>query len=145
MEKTSKPTEPTIAAKAFGCSILIIFFTLLWALLSSDEAGNKETDSTPSQASNLVKEEDPRAKKIQDQFSAWDSSHTKVEQYIKSRLNDADSYEHVETSAWDKGNHLFIMTKFRAKNAYGGKMLSSFSANVNIETGEIIKIVSDIQ
>ena len=77
-----------------------------------------------------------RKEKIEAQFSAYDGSHRGVEQAIKQRMNDPDSYEHVSTRFIDKGDYIAIMTQFRGKNAFGGKVLNSavgkvdFSGNV---------------
>jgi len=55
-------------------------------------------------------------------LSAWDGSHRGVENYIKDRLKDPDSFEHIETRITPvspEGTHSLSM-KYRAKNGFGG-------------------------
>jgi hypothetical protein len=80
-----------------------------------------------------------REKKIEDQFSAWDGSHRKLEDFIKKNMNDPDSYEHVETVYWDRGDFLVVKTTFRGNNAFGGKVKNSVRAKVSLD-GEILEI-----
>jgi hypothetical protein len=80
-----------------------------------------------------------REKKIEDQFSAWDGSHRKLEDFIKKNINDPDSYEHVKTVYWDRGDFLVVKTTFRGNNAFGGKVKNSVRAKVSLD-GEILEI-----
>ncbi|MEX2411679.1 MAG: hypothetical protein WD607_10000 [Candidatus Paceibacterota bacterium] len=84
-----------------------------------------------------------REEKIEDQFSAWDGSHRKLEKYIKENMHDPDSYEHVETRYSDNDNYLYVITTFRGNNAFGGKVKNSVSARVSIENGDILEILSN--
>lgn len=74
-----------------------------------------------------------RQKKVEAQFSAFDGSNRGVERYIKEHMNDPDSYEHVSTRFVDKGTYIAVMTQFRGKNAFGGKVLSNAVAKVDFE------------
>lgn len=82
-----------------------------------------------------------RAENIEKQFSAYDGSHRGLEKYIKDNMNDPDSYDHIETRFSDKGDYLFVITKFRGANAFGGKVINIVSANVDFE-GNVLEIVS---
>lgn len=95
---------------------------------------------------------------IKDQFNPWDGSHFELTKLIKQNLNDEKSYEHIETTyrniateddmnevnkvLSDSGysqrveiGDLFIMTKFSAKNGFGGVIkntaygIASYSKN----------------
>lgn len=81
-----------------------------------------------------------RKKSIESQFSAWDGSHRTVEAYIKARMNNPDSYEHISTSYRDMGSYLLVSTAFRGTNAFGGVVPNHVQAKINIKTGEIIEI-----
>ena len=74
-----------------------------------------------------------RKKKIDRQFSSWDGSHRNLERYIKKLMNDPSSYDHVETVYWDRGNCLIVKTTFRGKNAFGGVVINSIKAKVDIK------------
>jgi ribosomal protein L37E len=81
-----------------------------------------------------------REQKIKNNFSAWDGSHIGLTKYIKNAMHDPDSYEHVETKYWDKGNHLIILTTFRGKNGFGGVVKNSMMAKVDLN-GNVLKIM----
>jgi len=55
-------------------------------------------------------------------------------------MNDPDSYDHVETVYWDKGDHLIVRTTFRGKNAFGGIVRNSTRAKVDLD-GNVIAIL----
>ncbi|WP_051564061.1 hypothetical protein [Desulfovermiculus halophilus] len=81
-----------------------------------------------------------RKKKIKSQFSAWDGSHRNLERVIQKSMNDPDSYDHVETVYWDRGDHLIVRTTFRGKNAFGGVVKNSVKAKVSLD-GEVLQIL----
>lgn len=82
-----------------------------------------------------------RKETIEKQFSAWDGSHPALTRLIKKNMNDPDSYDHIETRFRDDGNSIFVITKFRGANAFGGKVINTVSARVDFE-GNVIEIVS---
>lgn len=81
-----------------------------------------------------------REKEISRQFSSWDGSHNGVERAIKERMNDPDSYEHVETRYRDDGDTLFILTTIRGNNSFGAKVMSTFGAKVSTATGRVLSL-----
>lgn len=87
-----------------------------------------------------IKEQNKRNKLINDQFSSWDGSHRGLTKLIKDNMNDPDSYEHIETRFKDEGDYIFVITKFRGNNAFGGKVINSVSAKVDFN-GNVIEIV----
>jgi len=93
-----------------------------------------------SKVSEQREKEKRRKELIEPQFSAWDGSHRNLTELIKKAMNDPDSYEHVETVYWDKGDYLIVMTKYRGKNAFGGKVLGMIKAKVALN-GNIIQII----
>jgi hypothetical protein len=96
----------------------------------------READSIAS-AAKVVSD---RKEKIESQFSAWDGAHHNLERMIKKNMNDPDSYDHIETTYWDMGDHLVVLTKFRGKNAFGGKVINMVKAKVDLD-GNVIKII----
>lgn len=83
-----------------------------------------------------------RAKKLESQFSPWDGSHRTLERVIKKSMNDADSYEHVETTYRDLGDSLIVSTTFRGKNGFGGVVKNTVVAQVDLD-GNILNIISE--
>lgn len=80
-----------------------------------------------------------RKETIEKQFSAYDGSHRGLEKYIKDNMNDPDSYDHIETRFLDKGDYILVMTKFRGKNAFGGKVINTITAKVDLD-GNVIEV-----
>lgn len=81
-----------------------------------------------------------RREKIERQFSGWDGSHRNLTRFIKESMNDPDSYEHVKTVYWDRGDHLRVRTTFRGKNAFGGLIKNTVLAKVSLD-GQILQIL----
>jgi|TARA_B110000967_G_scaffold130525_1_gene133354 hypothetical protein len=80
---------------------------------------------------------------IEKQFHPWDASHIKLESYIKKNLmKDPESYEHVETGYTLENGSLYVQTKIRGNNSFGGKSRMKVFAKCNKENGEIIEIIS---
>lgn len=81
-----------------------------------------------------------REQRIGSMFSRIDGSHSGLARYIKKSMNDPSSYEHVETKYWDRGDHLVVATTFRGKNAFGGLVLNTLRAKVNLD-GQVLAIM----
>lgn len=71
-------------------------------------------------------------------FSLWDGSVHSVEQAIKARLKDPDSYKHVETKYIDSGSgNVAVFTQFRARNSFNAVVPGTATAMVS-PTGELV-------
>lgn len=96
-------------------------------------------------AAELRKQEElnkNREETIKRQFSSWDGSHRTLTKVIKDSMNDPDSYEHIETRYRDDGNSIIVITKFRGANAFGGKVVNTMTARVDID-GNVIEVIGD--
>lgn len=78
---------------------------------------------------------------VKDQFSAWDGSNRYLVDLVKEHLNDPKSFQHVETSYADKGDHLLIKMIYRAKNGFGGLVLQNVTGKSDYKT-QTISIIS---
>jgi hypothetical protein len=74
-------------------------------------------------------------------FSSWNGSHIELTQRIKAAMNDPDSYEHVDTRYRDNGDHIIVTTTFRGTNAFGGKVVNTWTAKTAID-GRVLQIIS---
>ena len=55
-------------------------------------------------------------------LSSWDGSHRGIKTFVRDRLRDPSSFDHVETRILpidNQGEHRLVMT-YRAKNGFGG-------------------------
>lgn len=82
----------------------------------------------------------PKKTNPEDQFSKLDGSHNKLTEYIKSKMNDPDSYEHVSTKAATKNDHIFVVTTIRGNNSYGATITTTYQAKCDKDTGEVLSI-----
>ena len=82
-----------------------------------------------------------RKENIEKQFSGWDGSHPKLSRMIKENCRNPDSYEHIDTKFRDDGNSIYVITKYRAQNGFGGMTIGTVSANVDFK-GNVINIIS---
>mgnify|MGYP006436841371 CR=1 FL=1 len=89
-----------------------------------------------------AEKEKKRKKKIEEQFDPWDGSHIALSRLIKQNCRNPDSYEHIKTRYRDNGNSIFVTTKYRAENGFGGMTIGNVSAKVDLE-GNVIEIISE--
>lgn len=113
-------------------SVLVLGFFIFLAFGSSDDSSKNNPDGTPKTERQL---------KIEEQFSAWDGSHRNLTSMIKESMNDPKSYEHVETRYLEDGDFLLVTTKFRGTNAFGGKVINTVSAKVDLD-GNVVEIIN---
>ena len=71
-------------------------------------------------------------------FSPWDGSVRSVEEAIKARLKDPDSYKHVETRFKDSGvGNVTVFTQYRARNSFNA-LIPGIATTVVSPTGELV-------
>lgn len=124
----SKPAvKPATAGETFGGLLILI---VLGAALYTC------TYETPEEkAAAAAREAAERAEQRKAGFhclSDWDGSHRGVVTYVKERLRDPDSFQHVETRITPvdaSGAHRLIM-QYRANNGFGGKTLGTAVATI---------------
>ncbi len=126
----------------FGC-LSLIGFVILLGLISS-LFNNKPSSSFKSEPVKIQSAAEIRKERIKKQFSGWDGSHYGLERLIKKTMNDPDSYKHDETRYSDQGDYLIVKTTFRGKNAFGGMVINSVTAKVDLD-GNVIQVLSQGQ
>jgi hypothetical protein len=135
------PVNSSIMTTNIGCftTIVIIFaIIMIWSLFNNDTS-DKATKTQPAAPKT---QEEIRKEQIEKHFSAWDGSHRGLTEAIKRSMNDPSSYDHEKTVYWDKGDHLVVQTTFRGKNAFGGVVINSVMAKVDLN-GNVIEIISE--
>ena len=82
-----------------------------------------------------------RQDKIKEQFSFWDGSHTTLVAFVKERMHNPKSFEHVETRFADGGIDygVIVTMKYRGTNTFGAIVTNTITARVDIN-GNIIEI-----
>ena len=98
-------------------------------------------DNIQKQQEQLADELKKRKEEIEKQFSSWDGAHIGLTRIIKESMNDPDSYEHIETRFADKGDYILVITQFRGKNAFGGKVVNIIKAKVDFD-GNVIEVIN---
>lgn len=101
----------------------------------------KEQEKKATELRVKREKEKKRDELIRKQFSSWDGSHRKLSRMIEESCRNPDSYEHIETRFRDDGNSIFVTTKYRAENGFGGMTIGNVTARVDFN-GNVIEIVS---
>lgn len=82
---------------------------------------------------------------IESRLSHYDGSHNELEAYIKSKMGDPSSYEHIKTTYVipkdQSAKTTIFTTTFRGKNALGVLVTNSISARCDIESGRVIEVL----
>lgn len=99
-------------------------------------------DNKSSPQEQTLTPEEHRRQLIEKQFSTWDGSHPAVVAYTKKYMNDPKSFEHIETTYIDQNGDVTVYMKFRGANAFGGKVINSVTATVDL-SGNILEIKSN--
>lgn len=75
---------------------------------------------------------------VKRQFSGWDGSHRELVKLVKENMNDAKSFEHMETKySVDGRNGIKVFMKFRGANAFGAKVINTVEAYANYKDNTI--------
>lgn len=113
----------------FAIFASLFFIMVLIILFGSDENSVPNTELTQAQKDSTV-----RRQKIEEAFSKWDGSHVNLVNYVKKKLNDPSSFEHVQTTFRDYGDStIFIIMDYRAKNGFGALMKASIKAEAKLD------------
>jgi hypothetical protein len=127
--------EPTAQEKRNGCIVLIVLGIILSVTVyKCGGCGSPETSTTETKLKT-------HEERIKDGFSAWDGSHIKLVRLMKENMNDASSFEHVETKYWDRDSFIVVSMKYRGTNAFGAKVLGQVMAKCDT-LGNVMKIMS---
>lgn len=94
-----------------------------------------EPEETPAKVDNRTREQ-----KIADQFSTLDGRHYRTARRVKSMLHDPKSFEHLKTLYSVVGDKLQIFMSYYAKNAFGAQVITTHTAMVDIETGDVLTL-----
>jgi predicted RNA-binding Zn-ribbon protein involved in translation (DUF1610 family) len=124
-------------AQGCGCLVLIVLGIAIFSSLS-DCSGPSSSSSAPPKPKTQA---EVRKERLEGGFSAWDGSHRGLTALIKKTMNDPKSYEHVETTYGDKGDHLIVKTTFRGKNAFGGVVANWVMAKTDLD-GNVIEVIA---
>lgn len=75
------------------------------------------------------------------QFSGWDGSHYNVKEYVKDRMHNPSSFEHVETryEVRNDSTELWVQMTYRGTNAFGGVVTNRILAKCTI-LGNVLSI-----
>ncbi len=79
---------------------------------------------------------------IDNQFSSYDGSHIKLEEYVKNNMQNPDSYQHVSSKYKVFDDYLHVVLTFRGSNAYGGIVTQNISAKCSLIDGNVIEIIN---
>jgi beta-galactosidase beta subunit len=79
---------------------------------------------------------------IDKQFSPYDGSHRRLEEYVQERMKDPDSYEHVKSEYKAHEDYLEVLLTYRGKNSYNATTTEQVRAKCDLNTGEVLEIIN---
>jgi hypothetical protein len=106
-------------------------------LAESEPANMQYAETARTLSAQLVTERNDAVDKVikhaqlLTQFSQYDGSHRNVEAAIKARMNNPDSYKHVETRFVETPSGAIVYSEFHGTNAFGGVITTTAVANVD--------------
>jgi hypothetical protein len=117
---------------------VILFAFFIWFNHESDEDREIQQEEREIQQ----KTEAENIRKGFHCLSSWDGSHSEIVKLTKGRMNDPNSFEHVETKVKpvEDGRHLLFMT-FRGKNAFGGTIVNRATATYANDGCTVSKLI----
>jgi len=145
-KKSSKPVK-----FIKGCVIFFLVIILLSKCTATEDIKPTKVEKQV-EAKEVVKrpvepvktptqiEKEKHEKWVKGQFKVWDGSHKYLVDLIKENLNDAKSFEHVETNYIKDGDDLIVTMKYRAKNGFGATILQVVKARASYKNDTITVI-----
>ncbi len=103
----------------------------------AENAEKRKKEAVNSQNTYSYKPSDEEIDKL---FSRWDGSLPVLKDYVKNRMNDPKSFEHVETGWKTLNDGLQVRMKFRGKNAYGAIVLDQIIVKTDFN-GNILQVL----
>lgn len=116
-----------------GCVFLIMFISSFFVddPMKAPPASEKKTPRPLTTQRQLTWKDE--------QFSDWNGSHHKTVQYVKNRMHNPKSFEHVETGFRDyatEGYRIIVM-KYRGTNLFNAVITNIISVKVNL-SGDVM-------
>jgi hypothetical protein len=118
-------------SKGIGCGTVILFLAVIIIWSQVFEPNSPKPPAAPSQPLT-------RAQQIEKSFRPL-GQHRTLEQYVERNLKDPDSYEHIKTVYDDRGDHLYVLMRYRAKNSFGGYAIGQHAAKVSLD-GKLLAV-----
>jgi hypothetical protein len=107
------------------------------------KTGNTET--AKRQTNKLREEAAAREKKKADFekncFSSWNGSCRELVSYVKERMNNPKSFEHVETKYYTSNDYAVVIMTYRGTNAFGAVVTGNIKAKVSFDC-EVLEIMN---
>lgn len=119
------------------------FHPEVYSARQAAEAADAAREKAKVAAAEATKEADARAKR-ENGFhclSGWDGSHRQLVSYVKDRLREPSSFEHIETRVTPvkDGTHTALM-RYRARNGFGGMNVGTVVSTYAHDGCQLIKV-----
>jgi len=111
----------------------------------SQEDAAESGDTSEASDSEPQSESAKLADRVEGQFYAGTNQHEKLTHAVMERMENPDSFEHVQTKLfplgedWPEGTYGLQM-EFRGENSFGATVTNSALAVAKIESGEIVQV-----
>lgn len=136
-----RPAEELVDSRRAELDHLLALEAQAQAEIEAREEAEREREKAIARVRRQDAERKARREKIERSFGIWNGDHTGLTKYIKNRMNNPSSFQHVSTSYSDQGNYLVVFMVYRGSNAFGGIVTKEVSARVDLE-GNVLEILT---
>ncbi len=109
----------------FACILVAIFF-----ITNRDKIRHEK--QKPDQEYPEFKQV-PSKSKAADKFSPVDGENVELSYWIKNKLDDPESFEHVRTEWTEYDDHILVYTTFRFNNKFGAKTMTTYEVVLDLD------------
>ena len=117
---------------------VLLFAALIHAFIDDPVEIARQTEITrPTPQPTLTRKE-----YVEIHFSRWDGSHASVVAYVKARMHNPSSFQHIYTSYQDHEKNLLITMMYSGTNAFNARVQEKVLCEVEVRTGIVHRCVS---
>ena len=123
--------------------IILMYVATYYGAQATKQAAKEERRARQAELAyknSPIYKEGQRLEDIEDQFSAWDGSHTLTVEALKKTLNDPDSFKHYETTYRDEGATIVVRMEYGAANAFGG-IVRKYIVSRFTTSGQFVEVI----
>lgn len=125
-----------------GCAAVFVGALTLFMLFPKTCATSKSDTSV-----QIVDKTSSKSDRSPSIFSAWDGSCRPLVEYVKDKVRDPDSFEHINTEYIESREYpvsYLVTMRFKSKNSFGGYKVGYITAEVT-SGGRITSVVNYLE
>ena len=135
------PKQQKLSAFTWFVMILLMFGLAGYLASPSDKSTSSiEVNATATLSPEISGPEQAYEQQIAKQFSAHTGAHVGLELAIKANMHTPESYKHLHTVHFDKGDHVAVFTEFLGEYDAGGIVKNEVIAKLGLD-GTVLEMI----